>query len=80
MRIEIAVPEVINCAPSTSHNEGSSEKQCCCADNSRWCGDRCSHGGGDKGAEKAGEKQVVGPSRLVESHKLTIWDCFLGQV
>lgn len=72
MRVQVAVPEVIDGAAGTAHDEGSSEEEGRGAQN----GCRGRHGRGEgrghEGGEETGEEEVVGADRLVDAHQLGI--------
>lgn len=80
MRIKVAIPEIIDSAACAAHDESAGKEESRGADDCGGCGDRDSHCSGKECAEKAGEEEVVGPCRLVQTHEFGVRDSFLGKV
>lgn len=74
MRVEVAVPEIVDCAACTAHDEGAGEKECGSAE----YGERRRHGGcegrGEQRREEAWEEEIVGAGGLVEADEFGVWN------
>lgn len=80
MRVQVAVPEVVDGAACAAHDEGAGEEERrCCEDGGEW-GDGAGEGSRHEGAEEAWEEEVVGPYWLVDADEFGVGDDAGGEV
>jgi hypothetical protein len=72
MRVQIAIPEIIDGASSSTHHQRSYRKDAYLAEHSsEWRNRRC-EGSSKKRAEEAGEEEVICSCRFVQPDELCV--------
>lgn len=74
MRVEIAVPQIVDGTASAAHDNRTRVEEKTCPDYSRDRRDRTSERGCQDCAEHTWEKEIIGADWLVETDKFSVWD------
>ena len=74
MRVEIAVPQVVDGAASATHDDCTRVEEKTCPNYSRNWRDRTGERRGQDRAEHTWKEEIVGADWLVKTNKFGIWD------
>jgi hypothetical protein len=70
--VEVAVPQVIDGAARSSHDESTEEEDGRCGENSEGRCDGTGLRGGEEGGEQAWQEEVVGPHWFVQADEFCV--------